>query len=46
MNAAAALVTGEKAKDFLEAAGMASNAIDSGAAREKLEEVKKVSNSL
>lgn len=46
MNAAAALVTGDKAKDFNEAVTLASNAIDSGAALKKLEEVKKVSNSL
>jgi anthranilate phosphoribosyltransferase len=46
MNAAAALVTGDKAKDFNEAVSMASQAIDSGAASKKLEEVKKVSNKL
>ena len=46
MNAAAALVAGEKAKDFNEAAAIAAKAIDSGAALKKLEEVKKVSNTL
>lgn len=46
MNAAAALVTGDKAKDFHEAVSLASTAIDSGAALKKLEEVKKVSNML
>lgn len=46
MNAAAALITGDKAADFREAAALASQAIDSGAARGKLEEVKKTSNSL
>ncbi|RJR17073.1 MAG: anthranilate phosphoribosyltransferase [Nitrospiraceae bacterium] len=46
MNAAAALVTGDKAKDFGEAVSLASKAIDSGAALDKLEKVKKVSNSL
>jgi anthranilate phosphoribosyltransferase len=46
MNAAAALVAGEKADTFTDASTMASDAIDSGAAMEKLEEVKKVSNKL
>jgi anthranilate phosphoribosyltransferase len=46
MNAAAALVTGDKAKDFNVAVTLASNAIDSGSALKKLEEVKKVSNTL
>lgn len=46
MNAAAALVTGDKAKDFNKAVLLASTAIDSGAALKKLEEVKKVSNML
>lgn len=46
MNAAAALVAGEKAKDFKEAVSLASKAIDSGAAHKKLEEVKTVSNLL
>jgi len=44
MNAAAALVTGEKAKNFNEAVTLAAKAIDSGIALKKLEEVKKVSN--
>ncbi|HBH60581.1 MAG TPA: anthranilate phosphoribosyltransferase [Nitrospiraceae bacterium] len=44
MNAAAALVTGDKAKNFNEAVTLAAKAIDSGAALKKLEEVKKVSN--
>jgi anthranilate phosphoribosyltransferase len=46
MNAAAALVAGGKVKDFVEGAKAAATAIDSGGARRKLEEVKKVSNSL
>ena len=46
MNAAAALITGEKAKSFTEASGIASEAIDSGVARKKLEEIKKFSNSI
>jgi len=46
MNAAAALIAGEKAESFKEASVLASEAIDSGMARKKLEEVKKVSNSL
>ena len=46
MNAAAALIVGDKAKDFNEAVEQASQAIDSGAARRKLEEVKEVSNKL
>jgi len=46
MNAAAALITGEKAGSFKEASGVASEAIDSGIARKKLEEIKKISNSL
>lgn len=46
MNAAAALVTGDKAKDFNEGVILASKVIDSGSARKKLEEVKKVSNKL
>lgn len=43
LNAAAALITGDKAGDLGEGLKKASEAIDSGAAREKLEEVKKVS---
>ncbi|MBI5663930.1 MAG: anthranilate phosphoribosyltransferase [Nitrospirae bacterium] len=46
MNAAAALVAGDKAKDFNEAVALASKAIDSGAALNKLEEVKKISNTI
>jgi len=46
MNAAAALITGEKAGNFKEASVMASEAIDSGAVQNKLEEIKKVSSSL
>ncbi|GBD97362.1 MAG TPA: anthranilate phosphoribosyltransferase [Nitrospirae bacterium] len=46
MNAAAALITGDRAKDFNEAVEQASQAIDSGAARRKLEQVKEVSNKL
>ena len=46
MNAAAALIAGEKAKSFMEASGIASEAIDSGTARKKLEEIKKFSNSI
>lgn len=46
MNAAAALITGDKAKDFSEAVVLASKAIDSGATLKKLEEVKNISNKL
>ena len=46
MNAAAALITGDRAKSFTEAAEKASEAIDSGAALKKLEEVKAASNRL
>ncbi|GMR03342.1 MAG: anthranilate phosphoribosyltransferase [Thermodesulfovibrionia bacterium] len=46
MNAAAALITGNMAKSFKEAAEKASEAIDSGAALKKLEEIKTVSNRL
>ena len=46
MNAAAALVVGDKAGTFGEGVEMASTAIDSGAALKKLEEVKAVSNTL
>jgi anthranilate phosphoribosyltransferase len=46
MNVAAALVAGDKAANFNEGVEMASNAIDSGAAVKKLEEVKEVSNKL
>ncbi len=46
INAAAALITGEKAGGFKEASLIASEAIDSGAVQNKLEEIKKISNSL
>lgn len=46
INAAAALVAGDRAKDMKEAAGLASEAIDSGSALKKMEEVKEVSNKL
>ena len=44
LNAAAALVAGDLASDFKEGLAMAEKAIDSGAAREKLEAFVKVSN--
>lgn len=46
MNSAAALVVAGKAKDFRGGAAIAAEAIDSGRALKKLEEIKKVSNSL
>jgi anthranilate phosphoribosyltransferase len=46
MNSAAALMVAGKAEDFRTALLVAADAIDSGVASEKLEEVKKVSNSL
>ncbi len=46
MNAAAALIAGDRTEDMHEAAAMASAAIDSGAARKKLEEVIEISNKL
>ncbi len=46
LNAAAALIAGEMAGDFNEGLKKASDAIDSGAARDKLEEVKRVSTEL
>jgi anthranilate phosphoribosyltransferase len=46
MNSAAALVAGDRADNFLAAAGIAAGAIDSGAALKKLEEIKIVSNKL
>ena len=46
LNAAAALIAGDKAGDFNEGLKKASEAVDSGAAREKLEEVKKASINL
>jgi anthranilate phosphoribosyltransferase len=46
MNAAAALVVAGKAEDFVAARDIAAGAIDSKKALRKLEEIKKVSNSL
>jgi len=46
MNSAAALMVAGKAEDFRTALLIAADAIDSGVASEKLEEVRKVSNSL
>jgi len=46
LNAAAALVAGDKARDLTEGLKKAAEAIDSGATREKLEKVKKVSTEL
>ncbi|MBI5407754.1 MAG: anthranilate phosphoribosyltransferase [Nitrospirae bacterium] len=46
MNAAAALVAGDRAKSLSEAVKIVSDAIDSGAALRKLQEIKVVSNSL
>jgi anthranilate phosphoribosyltransferase len=46
MNAAAALIAGNKARDFTEGIKLASESLDSGAARKKLEEIKEVSNKL
>jgi len=46
MNSAVALVIGGKTEDFTAALGMAADAIDSGRAMKKLEEVKRVSNTL
>ncbi|MDP3297814.1 MAG: anthranilate phosphoribosyltransferase [Thermodesulfovibrionia bacterium] len=46
MNAAAALITGDRAKSFSEAIEKASKSIDSGAALKKLEEIKVVTNRL
>jgi len=46
INTAAALVAGDKAADFTEGVRMAAQAIDSGAALKKLEEVKAVSSTL
>jgi anthranilate phosphoribosyltransferase len=46
MNSAAALMVAGKSEDFRTALLIAADAIDSGAASEKLEKVKKVSNSL
>jgi len=46
MNSAAALIVAGKTEDFKSAIAMAVDAIDSGRASKKLEEVKRVSNSL
>jgi anthranilate phosphoribosyltransferase len=46
MNSAAAIVVSGRAGDFRTAFDMAAEAIDSGKALKKLEEVKRVSNSL
>jgi anthranilate phosphoribosyltransferase len=46
MNSAVALVVGGKTEDFKDAFSIAADSIDSGMALKKLEEVKKVSNSL
>ncbi len=46
MNAAASLVAADKVKNFIEGVTAASRAIDSGAAKKKLEEIKEVSNRL
>ena len=46
MNAAAALLAGNAANDFLEAAKKAINTIDSGLALKKLDEIKRASNKL
>ncbi len=46
MNASAALVISDKAKDFRDAVLIVSDAVDSGRALKKLEEIVRVSNSL
>lgn len=46
MNSAAVLMTADKASNLKEAVQIASEAIDSGAAMKKLEEIKEVSNKL
>ena len=46
LNAAAALITGDRVKNFSDGIKMASGAIDSGAALKKLEEIKVVTNRL
>lgn len=46
LNAAAALITGDRVKNFSDGIKMASAAIDSGAALKKLEEIKVVTNRL
>lgn len=45
INSAAAIVAGEKAKDFKEGIKLARESIDSGAAKEKLEKLIEISNS-
>ncbi len=44
LNAAAAIVAGQKAKDFLEGIAVAAHSIDSGAARKKLERLVAMTN--
>ena len=46
LNAAAALIVDEKARDFKDGIDMAKAAIISGAAKEKLEQIIRVSNQL
>ncbi len=46
INAAAAIVAGDRANDLAEAINIATETIDSGAARKKLDEVKDISNKL
>ena len=46
MNSAVALIAGGKTEDFKSAFSMAADSIDSGMALKKLEEIKRVSNSL
>jgi anthranilate phosphoribosyltransferase len=46
MNSAAALITADQASDLKEAAAIALEAVDSGAAIKKLEEIREVSNKL
>ncbi len=46
MNSAAALVTGNKGNNFTDAISIAADAIDSGAARKKLDDIREVSNKL
>jgi anthranilate phosphoribosyltransferase len=45
LNAAAALVAAERAEDFAEGVELARRAIDSGAARERMEQMVRVSQS-
>lgn len=46
MNAAAAVIAGDRADNFITAMEIASQSIDSGAARRKLDEVREISNKL